>query len=351
VNDTDPRDSQADESAPEGREPDENREGPGRRLREAREAEHLTLEDVAAQLHLDVRMVSALEEDDYDQMPAPAYVTGYLRNYARLLRLPEEEILEAYDREEEAPSLLPNIELKPAGRGAEGLMRWVTYLLIVALVVLLLLWWFGVDSGRKLPIPGDTTAPAAPANTAPGKSMPGPAAAPSQPTTPPAASIALGRTPLAGAVSGAGKSAPATSGSGAGANGAASGKRSASATGSAAAAASAMLGMALPQHLTLHYTDDSWTEVYDAAGRRLVYRLVKAGETLELTGEAPFDVTLGYAPAVTIKYNGQPFDKGRSNSKDVAHFVIGKSDAGAAAARPGDGAADASAAPGGGAQD
>lgn len=344
MNETDPREQQADESAPEGREADANREGPGRRLRQAREAEHLTLADVAAQLHLDVRMVSALEEDDYEQMPAPAYVTGYLRNYARLLRLPEDEILEAYDRGEETPSLLPNIDLKPAGRGSEGLMRWVTYLVIVALAVLLLLWWFGVDSGRKLPTPEGTTAPAATPNAPPATSAPGSAAAPPQPTTPPAASVALGQSSVAGNVSSAPKAVPHSPASSA-ATGSAPGGSSASAE------ASALLGMAMPQHLTLHYSDDSWTEVYDAAGRRLVYRLVKAGETLELTGEAPFDVTLGYAPAVTIKYNGQPFDKGGSNSKDVAHFVIGKSDAGAAATRPANTATDASAARGGGTRD
>ena len=68
----------------------------GRRLREARTRRKMGLEGVAKELHLDVSVISAIENDDRTSMPAPAFVQGYIRNYARLLELPEDELVRQY---------------------------------------------------------------------------------------------------------------------------------------------------------------------------------------------------------------------------------------------------------------
>ena len=59
--------------------------GPGARLREAREAANISLDRIAMSLLLDPKIVEALEEDDFDRLPAPTFVRGYLRGYARVL--------------------------------------------------------------------------------------------------------------------------------------------------------------------------------------------------------------------------------------------------------------------------
>jgi len=71
----------------------------GARLRTAREARQLTAEGVAKQLNLDVAVIHALENDDGQHLPAPIFVQGYLRSYARLLELPESELLDDYTRQ------------------------------------------------------------------------------------------------------------------------------------------------------------------------------------------------------------------------------------------------------------
>ena len=68
---------------------------PGVRLRERRELQRLSLESVAMQLHTSVQVVRALEENDLGKLPPPVYVRGFLRSYARLLELPESEVLGA----------------------------------------------------------------------------------------------------------------------------------------------------------------------------------------------------------------------------------------------------------------
>jgi cytoskeleton protein RodZ len=62
--------------------------------------------------------------------------------------------------------------------------------------------------------------------------------------------------------------------------------------------------------------------VQDAEGNRLAYDLVKAGEVLSLQGKAPFRVTLGNAPAVTVQFNGEAFDTLRFSRGRIARFEV-----------------------------
>jgi len=67
--------------------------GVGERLRKAREARGLSLDAVAASTHIRERYLEALEEERFEEIPGPAYVKGFLRNYAVHLGLPEDEIM------------------------------------------------------------------------------------------------------------------------------------------------------------------------------------------------------------------------------------------------------------------
>jgi cytoskeletal protein RodZ len=66
-------------------------------LREAREAQGLTLAQVGEQTRINPRFLSALESGDYGLLPTPVHVRGYLRNYARFLELDPEPLLERYE--------------------------------------------------------------------------------------------------------------------------------------------------------------------------------------------------------------------------------------------------------------
>ena len=68
----------------------------GARLAAARQACGLDVRVVANELKLDVFIVEALENDDKAALPAAIFVKGYLRNYARLVGLPEDEMVRDY---------------------------------------------------------------------------------------------------------------------------------------------------------------------------------------------------------------------------------------------------------------
>jgi len=70
--------------------------GLGERLRSARKARALTLQQAALTLRLEESVLRALEDERYEVLGASVFVRGHLKAYARLLGLSEQAILAAY---------------------------------------------------------------------------------------------------------------------------------------------------------------------------------------------------------------------------------------------------------------
>jgi cytoskeleton protein RodZ len=59
----------------------------GERLRRAREARAMSLDDVASQTRIPMRHLQHIEQEDWDALPAPTYAIGFTRNYANAVGL------------------------------------------------------------------------------------------------------------------------------------------------------------------------------------------------------------------------------------------------------------------------
>jgi cytoskeleton protein RodZ len=129
--------------------------GPGPRLRQAREGAGLDLEEVAARLHLDPATVEALETNAYAVLPAPTFVRGYLRGYARLVGLASEPLVEEFDSQGLAPpALVADISEGPQARTTDLPVRIATWVILGGLVLLVVMWWRSqnaVELGGALP--------------------------------------------------------------------------------------------------------------------------------------------------------------------------------------------------------
>src|SRR5436305_10340370 len=68
--------------------------GVGEALASARQSRGLALAEVAQQLKFAQRHLEALEEERFDALPGGTFVRGMVRNYARLLHLDPEPLLE-----------------------------------------------------------------------------------------------------------------------------------------------------------------------------------------------------------------------------------------------------------------
>ncbi|NNG13148.1 MAG: helix-turn-helix domain-containing protein [Halobacteria archaeon] len=112
----------------------------GAQLRAARKQCNLGIEQVARELHLDSAIIEALESDNQAALPAPIFVQGYVRSYARLVGLPEDEMVRSYGTQGVQPP-----PLSVVGSG-ERLPRYrllaTTHLRNIVLVILaaILVW-------------------------------------------------------------------------------------------------------------------------------------------------------------------------------------------------------------------
>lgn len=356
---------------------------PGERLRKAREAKGLSVEDVVAQIRLERKLLEAIESDDYTRLPAPGYVRGYIRTYARFLDLDPGPLVDAFNREaDEGPTLQPYAST-PAHQAHSGdsLVKAVTWAIGIGLIILVVVWWRSqylhkpapetlaggnaatsqtvpappekaqpqgglsytypiVKHPDELPPPGNATAagPAAAAGAMPApaaSSAAKPAAAPL--ASPPAA--ATGAAPAgeeahlgapASVASPAGSAAessaapqPAAAAQQAGAESTSSAssatETAAGTTGEAGARAPAGAG---EHRLVLKLNKESWIEITDSSGKRLYYNLGRAGQTIDVSGEPPLHVLIGYLPGVDISYNGKPLDVSNRARHGVARFQI-----------------------------
>jgi cytoskeletal protein RodZ len=115
----------------------------GDRLRAAREAKGLSLEELASQTRIPLRHLQSLEQGDWSRLPAPTYTIGFAKSYASAVDLDRNEIAE--DLRAEMGGLRPdsaNAEVfQPADPG-RTMPKWLVLAAIggIILVVILLSW-------------------------------------------------------------------------------------------------------------------------------------------------------------------------------------------------------------------
>jgi cytoskeleton protein RodZ len=273
------------------------RGGLGARLRAGRERAGLSILQAAEKLHTDAHVLEALEAEQFAELGAPVFVRGHIRRYAELVREPALELQSLYADSAHAAARPDLTRVPKADPGKPPPSRLVPGMAVVVGVALIgTIGWVlnAVNSGpasRPVPVtpaPIDIpSAPAAPPTAA------APAAAP-----PDAPSLA---TPV---------SAPGT-------------------PNAPAAAVSAHRAespeTARPTQLTLHFSADSWVEVYDAHGERLLYDVGAADSVRSVSGAAPLRVVLGNAPGVALEVNGRAAAlPGNLKPDSVLQFVVSR---------------------------
>lgn len=110
----------------------------------ARNAKNLTQKDVSNNLRLSIKQINALENNDFANLPQAMITRGFIRNYARLLELDAEPLLESYRAR--VPEATPNIlTVQTSTRQVmlrESSTPWFKYIAAVVLILLPILAWF-----------------------------------------------------------------------------------------------------------------------------------------------------------------------------------------------------------------
>ena len=127
-------------------------DSPGRTLAAARRARKLEIVRVATELRLTPETVDALERDDFDHLPSPVFVSGYIRTYARLLGMDPQPLIARFHVLHPGAEAPPRSALENKALARSG-SAWAVPLLLSAVVLIAAggyLWWTGsqVDSYR-----------------------------------------------------------------------------------------------------------------------------------------------------------------------------------------------------------
>ena len=121
--------------------------GLGELLRKAREARGLSLAQVEEATRIRSAYLQALEEEAHEQLPAPVYTKGFLKNYALYLGLDAQQLLALYSAPEAPASGVATSPLldEPLQPFRLQLRRWWPVGLVVLAIALAAAGWWAVQ--------------------------------------------------------------------------------------------------------------------------------------------------------------------------------------------------------------
>jgi len=241
----------------------------GETLRAARDTRGLSLDQAAAQLRCDVRVIDALERGRFEEVGPPVFARGHLLRYAALLGEPGEAMVEEWSQlvsNGTSAELMNGLDA-PRGRDLRRVRR-----RLVTAAALLSLVSIAVWGLQNLPRKRAEAAPPVAAASASGQApvRAGPKALPPAAPPPATAPVATARPEV--------EQPPERP---------------------AAPAAGVV-------QLRLAFVADSWLEIYDVRNRRLFFGLATPGSPVDVQGRAPLKLIVGNALAVTLESNGRP---------------------------------------------
>lgn len=264
----------------------------GRMLAAERERQGISVVDMAARLRLHPKQIAAIEAEDLDRLPGGPFVRGFVRNYAKELRIDPAPLLDAL-RERLSPS---ETSAESAATGPSQFVRDATRervsrgVVIVgavgALIAFGVIGWLSTRSAPPALERGQATAPPSPA-------------APATPVANDSPAVGAAGSPAPGA------------------------EPAAEAAAAAEAAVPVAAAPAPAAPIRLAFRERAWVEVTQADGRVLLSQNNDAGSEQRLDGRPPFKLVIGNASAVTLEYRGRVVDlKPLTSIENVARVTL-----------------------------
>ncbi|WP_286783300.1 cytoskeleton protein RodZ [Leclercia sp. UBA1284] len=308
----------------------------GVRLRNAREQLGLSQQAVAERLCLKVSTVRDIEEDKAPADLASTFLRGYIRSYAKLVHIPEEELLPMMEKQApvRAAKVAPmqTFSLGKRRKKRDGWLMSFTWLVLFVVIGLTGAWWWqnhkaqqeeittmadqssielnnsGNSGAQNVPLNTESSTPSADPQTA---ATAAPAATQAQtPAADQPAQAPVDNAVVSPSQANVDSGAPATT-----------------TTDTAQTLPSDPAGVATPaadpNALVMNFTADCWLEVTDATGKKLFSGLQRKDGSLNLAGQTPYKLKIGAPSAVQIQFQGKPVDLSRFiRTNQVARLTL-----------------------------
>jgi cytoskeleton protein RodZ len=294
----------------------------GGALRQAREAQGLPVQDVASKLRLSPKQIEAIEADHFSKLPEPTIVRGFIRNYAKLLKINSEPLLDAYTVI--VPSNIQHdLILKPATnmQVTSGDKPKTSSYIWTGLAALLALgaWLFYQNyiekpSPTKPSVNLESSLEALPESALPAAERAPELQAATEITLPPAADVALPVAPVDLAVSATPSAAPV-----------------ATLPVVAAPAMPVTTAEIMPEvspvqaglaKIEFNANQETWVGIIDADGKQIYDKIIFAGSRETIEAKLPLNITVGNAGATSLSLNGKPVALAPHSRNNVARIKL-----------------------------
>ncbi len=245
-----------------------------------------------------------MEAGEYQRLPGAVFVRGFIRNYARLVKLDPaplvatvEQGLPAHPRAASAMPSSPDIPF-PSGRTAHWHKYAIAGLMVAAVLIMFEFYWSSTETPSEVTVTPRPIALPQSQGDAPDRTADG-AAAHTAALTAAAIKPGMGAAKSAAPGSPAGAEVPV-----------------------AAASAVNPERKRGEQRVRLVFEKESWVEIRDRSGRKIFSQLNSAGSAQSVSGQPPLTLVVGNAAGVRIIYNDKPVDLAPHINVDVARLTL-----------------------------
>ena len=125
----------------------------GNLLFSRRQAKDLTIKDAARELRIDSLIIKKLENDEFESIGAPVFVKGYLRQYAEILGLAIDEVINLYEKDNPDQSYQPIVNEAEEQIRKYVLTPKLMVIAILAILIILLGWAIFSNLPQNSPLP------------------------------------------------------------------------------------------------------------------------------------------------------------------------------------------------------
>ncbi|WP_068546130.1 RodZ domain-containing protein [Thalassotalea crassostreae] len=300
--------------------------GPGHILREARKKAGLSIADVAQRLNLRVTLVQEIEAEEYDGNTPETFVRGYLRNYARLVGVDQEEILASYEMlgvAKQQGDEMKSFSQITRKKAENNRLMLVIYLIVFALIVMTFVWYWQDNAANNEPSEvidtiSDPLASSEQGDVSANDSIQLASSTDDEVelTTNDIDEVAQDDQLIFN------NSTESTADENVETNTELeSAENDAVLVDETEQAEIAVEQPAVLDTFSFTFSGDCWVNIFDADGKRLAWGIKKSGYVMTLTGATPFSITLGKPELVEIDYNQQAIDMSQFQQGQIAKFV------------------------------
>ncbi|NAZ97572.1 RodZ domain-containing protein [Vibrio toranzoniae] len=276
----------------------------GTLLKNKRESLGLTQKQISDRLKLRVTLIQQIEENQFESDQVATFMRGYIRSYAKYVNLDEKVVLSALhhagDAQHQEQEML-SFSRKTKTEKHNSRIMLLTWSIFAVIAGISSLWWWQNQQQ-------DTLSQSLVNAESPEELVV------EEPLTPELDSLAVIESVDALTVVSAAESSDTLT--------QVEETQAVAEVDSAVAEPEVVTPESVANQLVMQFSADCWIQVKDAAGKTLSTGIKKAGQTLNLSGTAPYKVILGAPEGVSMTFASEPVDLSGYTSGKVARITL-----------------------------